>query len=105
MRLVPILMTILMRPKLSWLSWNGIALDGGGGFPLFVLCSLFFFQFSEIPRGYGEAGEEDNIAILQLKWLSGKMNKVASLGVQCLHRTPPAASLIAWKTTCATGRG
>src|ERR1700685_3637397 len=68
-------MTTLMQWRLSWLRWNGIALKAGGGL-------LLAFSVSSLLRSLGskrrEPGREDNTAILQLKWCSGKMKKLAT---------------------------
>jgi hypothetical protein len=60
----------------------------------FLLHSLFSTGVSRA-LGTGKPDGEDNITILQLKWLSGKMKYIATSKRQCLLPTQPAVSPIA----------
>jgi hypothetical protein len=78
-------MQVKPSSQLNVLSWNGIALEAGGGFPSRSL------SLPKLPGGWatGPAGK-DNIPILQLKWLSGKMKNLATFQpYACLQRHQP----------------
>src|ERR1700740_2960761 len=112
MRLVPTLTTTLMlivtsgaiAAGMSGLAIetfmacrNGIALTAGGGFSLFVPFSISAEIAGRVCRG--PSGRDST---LQLKWLSGKMKKVATF--PCLYQMLPAASPTGLNTTCDIGR-
>jgi hypothetical protein len=63
-----------MEWKLSFLIEMVPHLTLGGGFPS---CSFSLKEFARACGTRGPAGK-DNIAILQLKWLSGKMKNLAT---------------------------
>src|ERR1700688_312343 len=93
-RLVPTLMTTLIRGKLC-LRWNGIALDAGGGSLQFVTENVP----GEANRKPGGEGQYPYPAIKMGFWQD---EKTCTLRVVCLLPTLPAAFPIGSITMCAT---